>query len=234
MEEGDLVLCTVENVTNTVTQVRLPDGSEGTLVASEIAPGRIKHMRHHVVPNKKIVCKVLGTSGGHISLSLRRVNSKEKKEVMQKFKQSQAVEVAFKQILGDEIEKVKEKILKDYESLPDFIDAARTDEKLIEKYIPKANQEAVRKVAEKKKKSSEMKQNITIKCLEDDGVEKIKKVFDIDDDKISITYISAGKFKLKLRVDDFKKGKARMAEILEELESQAKKNSCEFSSTEEK
>ncbi|MFH1451958.1 MAG: hypothetical protein ABIF88_02155 [archaeon] len=79
MEKGDVLLGTVREVTNTVTTVSLPDGKEGTLVSSEIAPGRIKHMRHYVVPNKKIVIKILELTGNHIHLSLRRVNSKEKK-----------------------------------------------------------------------------------------------------------------------------------------------------------
>ena len=79
-----------------------------------------------------------------------------------------------------------------------------------------------------------MKQNIKIKCLENDGIKKLQKVLDINDKNISITYISAGKFKLKLRVDDFKTGKARMTELLDELGRKAKENKCEFSSTEEK
>ena len=78
MEEGNLVLCTVKKVTNTITFVELSDGEEGTIVSSEIAPGRIKLMRQYVVPNKKIVCKILEISGDRISLSLRRVNSKER------------------------------------------------------------------------------------------------------------------------------------------------------------
>ena len=137
MNERDLVLCTVEKVTNTITFVRLPNGQEGTLVSSEIAPGRIKHMRQYVIPNKKIVCKILKIEGDHIQLSLRRVNSKEKKEVMQKFKQSQAINVAFKQILGEDEKEIKETILKEFEDLKSFIKAARSDETLITKYIPK-------------------------------------------------------------------------------------------------
>ena len=102
MEEGDIVLCKVEKVTNTITFVSMQDGSEGTIISSEIAPGRIKLMRQYVVPNKQIACKVLGIDGNNIQLSLRRVNSKEKKEVMQAFKQSQAIDVAFKQILKED------------------------------------------------------------------------------------------------------------------------------------
>ena len=127
MKEGDIVIGKVRDVTNTITSVELEDGSEATIISSEIAPGRIKHMRQFVVPNKTIVCKILEISGNRINASLRRVNSKEKKEVMQKFKQKQAIAVAFNQILGENAKKVQEKILKDFETLPEFIDAIRED-----------------------------------------------------------------------------------------------------------
>jgi len=234
MEEGNLVLCTVKKVTNTITFVELPDGNEGTIVSSEIAPGRIKHMRAHVVPNKKIVCKILKIEGDHIQLSLRRVNSKEKKDVMQKFKQAQAINVAFKQILGEDEKQVKEKILENFESLKEFTKAARNDESIIKQYIPEEKVEAIKKVAEKRKGRQELKQNIKIKCLEDDGVRRIKKIFDLKDDNMIVSYISAGNFKLKLTVEDFKTGKRRMTEILEELEKRAKENNCEFFSSEDK
>jgi len=234
MEEGDLLLCTVKKVTNTITFVELPNGHEGTIVSSEIAPGRIKLMRQYVVPNKKIVCKILKISGNNINLSLRRVNSKEKKEVIQSFKQSQAINVAFKQIFKENENKIEEKILKDYKDLQEFVKSARNDESLISKYIPKKNEEAIKKVINKKRKNAELKQNINIKCLEDDGVQRIKKIFNLKKPNITITYISAGKFKLKLSVEDFKQGKKEMTEILEELEKRAKENNCEFYATEEK
>lgn len=233
MKEGDLVLATVEKVTNTITIVRLPNGKEGTIISSEIAPGRIKHMRQYVVPNKKIVCKVLEVTGDHIHLSLRRVNSKEKKEVMQKFKQSQAINTAFTQLLGEN-SKEERKILEDFDSLLDFIDEAKKDEKLISKYIPKDKIDSIKKITDKKRKSQELKQNIHIKCLEDDGLNKIKEIFKVKDENVKITYVSAGSFKLSLTVEDFKEGKKKMAEIIESLEKNAKKNHCEFSAVEER
>jgi len=234
MEEGDLVLCTVKKVTNTITFVELSDGEEGTIVSSEIAPGRIKLMRQYVVPNKKIVCKILEISGDRISLSLRRVNSKERKEVMQSYKQSQAINVAFKQIFKEKEEEVGDKILKDFKDLQEFVKSAQKDNSLISKYIPKENEEAIKKVVNKKRKNEELKQIIKIKCLEDDGVKRIKKIFDLENKNITINYISAGKLKLNLTVEDFKKGKKEMAEILEKLEKRAKENNCEFYTSEEK
>ncbi|MBU3924137.1 MAG: hypothetical protein KJ592_04420 [Nanoarchaeota archaeon] len=233
MKENDLVLCKVKKVTNTITFVELPNGQEGTIVSSEIAPGRIKLMRQYVVPNKQVVCKILN-AGNNIHLSLRRVTSKEKKEVMQTFKQSQAIDTAFKQILKTREEAIKEKILKDFLNLAEFVKSARINKSLIIKYIPKENEEAIKKILEKKKKNEELKQNIKIKCLEEDGIKRIKKIFNFDDKNILITYISAGNFKLKLSVEDFKEGKKRMTEILEELEKRAKENNCEFYATEDK
>lgn len=234
MEEGDLILCKVKKVTDTITFVEMPNGHEGTIISSEIAPGRIKLMRQYVVPNKQIVCKILKIDGEHVHLSLRRVNSKEKKEVMASFKQSQVINVAFKQILGGEEESIKETILKDFKDLAEFINSARTDESLIAKYVPKEKQSAIKQVTEKRTRKEELKQNIKIKCLEDNGVSRIKKIFTIDDENVSITYISAGNFRLKLAVTDFKEGKKKMTELIEELEKEAKENNCEFYATEEK
>ena len=77
MDIGDLILCKVEKVTNTITFVKMSNGHEGTIISSEIAPGRIKLMRQHVTPNKQIVCKILKIDGDHIHLSLRRVRDRK-------------------------------------------------------------------------------------------------------------------------------------------------------------
>lgn len=234
MKENDLVLCKVKDITNTVVFAELPNGQKGTIISSEIAPGRIKYMRQYVVPNKQIVCKVLKVDGDHIELSLRRVSSKEKKEVMQSFKQSQVINVAFKQILKENEGEIKRKILKNFENLTKYMNSIKSDESLIKKYIPEKYRNAIKKLSEKKRKNEELKQNIKIKCLENDGVLRIRKIFDIKNENISINYVSAGNFKLKLIVKDFKQGKRQMAEIIENLQKKAKENNCEFFASEDK
>lgn len=234
MEEGDIILCKVERVTNTITFVRLPNGKEGTIISSEISPGRIKYMRQFVVPNKKIVCKILEISGENIHLSLRRVNSKEKKEVMQKFKQEQSIKTAFKQILGEESEEIIEKITLDFENLSKFLDKSKEDKTILEKYLPETKIEQIKKLTEKRIKNSELKQEVQIKCFEDDGVKKLKEIFDIKNKDVSINYISAGNFIINLAVKDFKEGKKVMQELLIDLEKKSKKYHCEFLTTEKK
>lgn len=234
-KERDLVLCTVEKVTDTVTTVFLPDNkTKGTIISSEIAPGRIKFMRSYVVPNKKIVCKILKVSGEHIDLSLRRVNVKEKKQVMQEFKQKLAVKSALKQILSDDYDTIKKEILNDYDELLNFIEDVRKNNNIIKKYIPKKYQEKVQKITEKKKKLVELKYEIKIKCLEDDGIRRIKEVFSKIDPNIKIIYISAGKYHLKYSADNFKQGKQDLSEFLESMQKKAKEQHCDIEIKEEK
>ena len=227
VQEGDLILCTVEKVTPTIVFVRLPTGEQATIISSEIAAGRIKNMRAHVVPNKKIVCKVLRIVGNHIDLTLRRVTSRERKEVMQKFKQDLQIMSAFNQIIKDNPKQTIEKILKDFPSLSDFIEQAKENKELIKKYCPKQAQEAIEKITERKRKQVEIKKIIKLKCLESDGVSKIKKIFP-KQENLTTTYISAGKFQLKLTSEDYKTGNAKLKQILEQIQDNVKKFSCEI------
>src|SRR3989344_4843371 len=103
LEESDVVLCTVDRIVGTVVFVKIEDNSvEGSIILSEIAPGRIRNLRDYVVPKKKIVCKVLRISkDGNIELSLRRVTPKEQKKVLEESKQEKSYESILKNILKE-------------------------------------------------------------------------------------------------------------------------------------
>ena len=59
LEVGDVVLCTVDRIAGTVVFVKIEGNGEGSVIISEIAPGRIRNLRDYVVPKKRIVCKIL-------------------------------------------------------------------------------------------------------------------------------------------------------------------------------
>ena len=110
-EVGDVILCTVDKITGTIVFVKI-DGtdSEGSIITSEIAPGRIRNLRDYVVPKKKIICKIIRISDGRINLSLRRVTPKEQKEVREHFKQEKSSESILRSVLGDKAEQVIKEI----------------------------------------------------------------------------------------------------------------------------
>jgi translation initiation factor 2 alpha subunit (eIF-2alpha) len=229
MQEEESVLCSVERIERNTVFVRLIDGKQGTIAISEIAPGRIRNIRDYVVPNKKIVCKILRMSGTNIELSLRRVAAKERDEIMERYKQELSTKSALKQILKEKTDEVLQNMQKEI-SLADFIVKAKEDEKIISKYIPKDYIELVSKIFQKKIKEVEVKKTLNLKCLESDGMSRIKKILALDNDKIQITYIAAGKFVITITAEDYKKANHQMDAFIAEIEKKAKQNSCEFES----
>ncbi|VVB80508.1 Translation initiation factor 2 subunit alpha [uncultured archaeon] len=228
-QEGDLVLCTVEKIEGTTVFVKLPDNSQGTIVFSEIAPGRIRNIREYVMPNKKIVCKVLRVSSNHMDLSLRRVSAKERTEIMDQFKQEMTSKSALNSILKDKAKEVEDKILQNFSSLSEFFLKARDDEKIVDKYIPKEFVEQLKKITQKRKKGVEIKKVVKMKCLAPDGIKKIKEIFSENDEQIQITYISAGNFQINIKDEDYKKANQKMNDFLAIVEKKGKQNSCEYS-----
>ena len=57
LQEGELVLCTVDKIMGTTVFVRLENNVEGTITLSEIAPGRIRNLRDYVAPGKGLYAR---------------------------------------------------------------------------------------------------------------------------------------------------------------------------------
>lgn len=228
MEEDSLHLCKVESVQKTTVFVKLENGKKGTIVISEIAPGRIRNLRQYVVPNKKVVCKILRLNKGNVELSLRRVSAKEKKEVLTKYKQEQTAKSAIHSILKEKAVESEKKILEDFKTLSKFLLEAKEDEKLIDKYIPKEFHEKILRITQKKKKGVEVKKILNLSCLESDGLERIKKILEIKEGGLKITYISAGKYQLTAKGADYKSLNKKIDALVNDLEKTAKKEKCDF------
>ena len=59
-EVNEIVVCTVRKIYGNSTFVYLTEyEKEGVLTISEIAAGRIRNLRDHVVEDKTIICKIL-------------------------------------------------------------------------------------------------------------------------------------------------------------------------------
>ncbi len=226
--EGDLALCTVEKIESTTVFVKLSTGETGTIIISEIAPGRIRNMREYVVPNKKIVCKILRLAGNNIELSLRRVTSKERKEVLEKFQQEHTTKSAIYQIIKQDAAEVEKKILQEFSSLLEFLTKAKEQVDLIKKYIPKEFQEAVAKLTEKKQREIESKKLFKLKCLEKNGISRIKEILITKDPNIKVIYFAAGSFQVSVKADDYKIANHKLLEFIQKLEQSAKQKNCEL------
>jgi translation initiation factor 2 alpha subunit (eIF-2alpha) len=228
MEEGDMVLCTVDRISGTVVFVKIEgEEREGSIILSEIAPGRIRNLREYVIPKKKIVCKVLKTSGGTISLSLRRVTQKEKKEVMDEYNQERSYVSILKSVLKEKSEEVIAKITKE-ERLYDFFEEARENPKKLEDLIGKEESKKVLDIIfEQKKKRIEIKRTIYLKTQEPNGIYLLKNILE-SPKEIEIKYLSAGKYSLKMESEDGKKGEQKLKMFLEGVEKKARETEAQF------
>ncbi|HOL42387.1 MAG TPA: translation initiation factor IF-2 subunit alpha, partial [Methanospirillum sp.] len=83
-EQGELVVCSVQNVKDFVAFVTLDEynNREGLIPIAEVARGWIKYIRDHIREGQKVVCKVLNVDPqkGHIDLSLKDVNEHQRRE----------------------------------------------------------------------------------------------------------------------------------------------------------
>lgn len=224
LEEGQIVLCTVKNIVGTTVFVKIEDyNKEGTIVTSEIAPGRIRNLRDYVVPNKKIVCKILRIDKEHLDLSLRRVTAKEKKELLEFYEREKNL-IATLKTISKEPEKIIEKI-KQNSSLVDFFEHAKENPSLLDTIISKDEATKLLKILkEKKEKEVIVKKKFSLTSQAEDGIIKIKKIVPQD-----ATYIAAGKFLIAIKNKNYKDANSKINEILQNIEKKAKQENCVFS-----
>jgi len=223
-----MVLCTVDRISGTVVFVKIEgEEREGSIILSEIAPGRIRNLREYVIPKKKIVCKVLKTSGGTVSLSLRRVTLKEKKEVMDSYNQERSYVSILKSVLKEKSEEIITKITKEGK-LYDFFEETRKDAKKLEELIGKEDAKRILDIVlEQKKKRIEIKRTIYLKTQEPNGIYILKNILE-SPKEIQIKYLSAGKYSLKIETEDGKKGEQKLKMFLEEIEKKARETGAQF------
>lgn len=237
-EESEVLMGTVSKIIGPSVFVKLEDyGKEGVIPFSEIAPGRIRNIRDYVRPGKCIVCKVLriDVGKGHIDLSLRRVSTREKKEVMEMRKRKKEAEVLLQITVKDE--KRLEQILESVRETSSFtnlmigLHELNQEEKIKElKKAGLTKEEAsvfAKLVAEKiKQKFVSIKADILVSSTAKGGVKKIKELLTIPN--VNIKYISAPKYLIKITDKSYKEANKKLKEITETLQAKAKKLECSF------
>ena len=176
LEEGDIVLCTVDKIIGTIVFVHIEGYGEGSIMFSEIAPGRIRNIRNYVVTKKKIVCKVLRISPkGNIELSFRRVTQKEKKEKLEEIKQEKSYTNILKSVIKEKADDVIEKIQEEDE-LFDFFEQAKENPKKLEKLVGKKDSQKIIDILKtQKKKRVVIKKELSLTTKRPDGLRLIKE-----------------------------------------------------------
>ena len=236
IEEGQIVSCIVTKIVGTIVFAKIDDYNyEGTISFSEIFPGKIRNIRDFVFPGKKIVCKVLRLSHNVIELSLRRVKVNERNEFNESVKKERSYSAMLKTMLGEEqSQKIIEKIKTEEKSLYDFLESARDNPKLLEKYLNKEQAEKIANILkEKKAKETIITKKFSLSNKASNGIVLVKDIIkeagkEISKENLEVAYIAAGKYLIKIKTKDPRKADQQLRKMLEIIESMAKKQSCVF------
>ncbi|MEW5896767.1 MAG: S1 RNA-binding domain-containing protein [Nanoarchaeota archaeon] len=232
-EEDEIVLCKVTKLfPNSVFVDLLEYDDSGMIHISEISPGRIRNLRDFVSIGRQIVCKVLriDREKGHIDLSLRRVNSLQRTEKLEEYKQELKSETLVQNLskkLKKPVEqiypKLAESVFKKYSHLYlCFKDVAAGNADLEKLGVEKKLAEELTKAIVEKFRPPKVaiKNEISIKTYASDGVEKIKEVM-AQIGKVSpsfnIFYLGGGRFRLIVEDVNYKSAEKKLQKVEEIL-----------------
>ncbi len=248
-EEGDIVLCTVKDVTHNSVFVVLDEyvNYEGMIHISEVSPGRIRNIRDFVKEGKKIVCKVLNVNKerNYFELSLRRVNQAQRINKNNEYKQEQKAEKILEALskkigktLKEVYEEVGNKFLEEYGLLYAALQEIADNSSLLQKLkISKKTETALLEIIQEKIKPTKVRisAKIIVQNSSANGIEIIKEMLiSLNKENTEIKYISAPVYKLTIEATDYKQAESDLKELTEKFQQSLKKTNSEGSITKEK
>lgn len=222
-EIGEFVVTTVKEVKGFGAFVVLEEypGKEGFIHIAELATGWVKYVRDHVRENQKVVCKVLSVdrSKGHIDLSLKRVNERQRRDTISAWKNEQKAEKLL-EMLAKKAGKTVDAAYKEfayalaeaYGTLYAAFETAAMDEDDFKKeqkgtWVAHFLELARDNVAIP---FVEIGGTLKVSTAEPDGIEHIKKALlaaqetEFEDVQITVRYLGAPRYRLKARAPDYK------------------------------
>jgi len=221
-EEGELVVCTVQNVKNFGAFVTLDEygAKEGFIHIRDVATGWVKYIRDYVREGQKIVCKVLGvdSSKGHIDLSLKSVNEHQKREKIQQWKNENKAEKLM-EIVAERLGRQPAQLYEEFGyNLMDtfgslfgaFEQVAAHPASLEEEGFEGAWTEAFIEVAKENVTPSSVQIDgyLELTCPLPDGVDRIRDALTSgivsSQEKVKIQYIGAPRYRVVVSAPDYK------------------------------
>jgi translation initiation factor 2 subunit 1 len=219
---GEFVIGTVTRVLDFGAFISLDEyeNKEGLVHISEIAPGWIKDIRDHVKKDQKVVCKVLDLNPkrGHIDLSIKDVNERQRREKMQQWKNEVK---AFKwlEIAGEKVNagkkdllEVGKRIMREYDSVYGAFEDCAFEGPEVIAFVGDELAKAIYEIAHENIKPSSVKVRgyFELKCKAPDGIEKIKKALkeaykaSTDEVDMKIEYIGSPRYRVDIEAADYK------------------------------
>ncbi len=208
-QRNELVVCKVEKLyPNSVSVVMLEYGQRAIIHVSEVALRWVTDIREFVKEGQFVVCRVLGTEGNTVSLSIKRVRRAEKESRLNEFNRERKAEKILELVakaLGKTLEDAEQEvgtvILEEFGSLTKALDAARKKPQLLtEKGVPGKWADKMTELIQRSEsgKTHVLKARLTLMSTVPNGVEVIKAALKKQESKtLSVKYLSAPAYLLQ-------------------------------------
>jgi translation initiation factor 2 subunit 1 len=242
-EVGDLVIATVETVTNYGAYVKLDEyDKRGLLHISEISSSWIRNIRNFVREGQKVVLKVLrvNTEKEHIDLSLRRVTKREKIEKIMSWKKERKAEALLRSVAektGLSSEDVYEKagvlIEKEYGLYEGLEKVVKEDMDVLTKIgVPKKLATVIAEVAKERIHIPMVKVKgiVELRCMKPNGVKVIKAAFlnvkkaeKSQNAKVRFYVVAAPRYCIEVLAENYKNAEAVLERVAGKIVSKVVK-----------
>jgi translation initiation factor 2 subunit 1 len=238
-EVGDLVIATVQEVTDFGAYVKLDEyDKRGLLHISEISSSWIRNVRDFIREGQKIVLKVLRVDAekGHIDLSLRRVTKRERIEKIMFWKMERKAETLLRGVAektGLSLEEVYEKagapMEKEYGLYESFEKAVKEGTPALTKIgVPEELATAIAEIAKERMHVPMVKVKgiVELRCMKPKGVKIIKDAFlnakkaeKSREAKLRFYVIAAPKYCIEVMAENYKSAEAVLQKVAENIVS---------------
>ena len=214
---------------------------EAFLHISEVAPRWIKNIHEFISEGQQYVARInrIDSKKAQVDISLKRVSDDEKRRklesVRQKKRSQKMLEFAMKSTNSkSSYERISREILKEYEDIYTCFEYVFEDgiDALKDVKIPQKIKEKIVDIAKINMKKSFVlvQRDVEIVCYGPEGVSHIKELFEVtnNDENINAIYLSAPKYRITIKSDDYKFAEKNIDKLLDEMKKKAKKLSCSF------
>ncbi|MFB6208207.1 MAG: S1 RNA-binding domain-containing protein [Candidatus Nanohaloarchaea archaeon] len=238
-DEGDFVVVTLTDVDKNSAYADLdeyPDKT-GLIHISEASRSWVQDMRKEISEGEKTVAQVVEVEDGNISLSLKRVNEKQKRDSMERWNKERKAE-GFMEQLGEELgmdtdetyEEIGFEMQREFGSSFHGFEISVAEEDRLEELFDEEVVDAIQKIARENidLKQEKLEGELEINFSQGDGIERIKEALEDTSEGVEIKYMSAPRYSVTAWGRTQKLAKKRMDSTVEHLREKVQELGGEF------
>lgn len=240
-EAGELVVIEIDDINPHSVYATLeafPE-VEGMIHISEVSRSWVRDIKKHLNEGEKSVAQVIEEEddSGTVTLSLKRVNDKQKRETMQAWKKEQKAEKFLEKVadqMEDDVDTLLEEIAfpfqREFDNAFNGFEQAVIDQSSIDGVIDDEYIDAVVDVAEAKisLKQVKLEGKIKLSVPTGDGLNTIKEALQTGEG-VEINYISAPDYKIIVWGRNQDQAKQRMDATIDEIKDTIEDTNGTFS-----